>query len=144
MPASRADAERRLVTEIEAQIADPESDIVAIEAVEGRWAVRMKQHTRDFTTIWFDVGERSVQAEAYLLPAPPKGHTEVYRQCLVRNPSTWRVRFGLDQEGAIVLKGRIAIGHFSAPELSLLVAEIYDQVERAFRPLLRAGWEREK
>jgi hypothetical protein len=43
---------------------DPESSVEYAEEVEERWAVRMRQETRDATTVWFDVGERSLTFEA--------------------------------------------------------------------------------
>lgn len=64
---------------------DAESDVVWAGEHEGRWGIRMAQQARDFTTIWFDVGERTMAVEAYLLPNPPRGHAEVYRLCLLRN-----------------------------------------------------------
>jgi hypothetical protein len=39
---------------------DPDSSVEYAEEVECRWAVRMRQEVRDATTVWFDVGERSL------------------------------------------------------------------------------------
>ena len=53
-----------------AWVADPDSDVVYAEKVEGRLAVRMRQQVREATTVWFWVGDRSLIAEAYVIPAP--------------------------------------------------------------------------
>lgn len=118
---------------------DPESSVEYAEEVEGRWAVRMHQDVRDATTVWFEVGERSLKFEAYLMPAPADT-TEVYRQALVRNNTTWRVFFALDGEGAVLLRGRIAVAQVTIGELDLVLGEIYAMVEVAFRPMIRAGF----
>ena len=90
---------------------DSESNVEYAEDVEGRWAVRMRQEVRDATTVWFDVGDRSLQFEAYVMPAPPAS-AEVHRQALVRNMRSWRAFFAVDKEGAVVVRGRLASGQF--------------------------------
>ncbi len=123
---------------------DPESAVSYAEQVDGRWAVRMGQEARDVTTVWFDIGERSIRAEAYVIPSPTNGQTEVYRQCLVRNAGGWRCHFALDREGAVVIVGRLAAEHVDDLELDLLLGEIHQMIEVAFRPLIRAAFTREK
>lgn len=125
-------------------VSDPESAVEYAEEVEGLWAVRMRQEVRDATTVWWSVGERSIRAEAYVIPAPVADVAEVYRQCLVRNASTWRSRFALDGEGAIVIKGRLAAESVTELELDLLLGEIYDLVEVSFPALIRSAFGREK
>jgi hypothetical protein len=73
---------------------DPSSSVEYAEEVEGRWAVRMRQETRDATTVWFDVGERSLWYEAYVLPAT-EGDRDLLAQALHRNEKGWRAFFAL-------------------------------------------------
>lgn len=121
-------------------VADTESDVVYCERDGNRWAVRMKQQTRDFTTVWFEVGDRSLRWEAYVLPAPSRGLDDVYRLCLVRNQRAWRAHFGIDHGGDIYLRGRLALELVSRAEVDFALAEIYELVEITFRPLLRVGF----
>jgi hypothetical protein len=115
---------------------DPSSSVEYAEEVEGRWAVRMRQETRDATTVWFDVGERSLWYEAYVLPATG-GDRDLLAQALHRNEKGWRAFFALDHEEGLVLRGRLAEEHVTALELDKALGEIYDAVEVSFRPLLR-------
>ena len=131
---------REILTErIDLWLADPESTVEYAEDVDGRWAVRMRQGVRDATTVWFEIGERSLMYEAYLMPAP-SDPTEVYRQALVRNNTTWRVFFALDREGALLLRGRMAASQVTIDELDRVLGEIYMMVEVAFRSMIRAGF----
>jgi len=118
---------------------DPESNVEYAEELDGRWAIRVTQEAREATTIWFDVGERSLQFEAYFMPAPAMPE-EVHRQALVRNSRSWRVFFAVDSEGAIVLRGRLASTQVSLDELDLVLGEVFEMVEIAFRPMIRAGF----
>jgi hypothetical protein len=124
---------------IELWLEDPESSVEYAEQVDGRWAVRMRQETRDATTVWFEVGERSLRYEAYVMPAPVVP-TEVHRQALVRNASAWRCFFAVDDEGAVVLRGRVPADRVTIGELDRVLGEIYETIEIAFRPMVRAGF----
>ena len=124
---------------IAAWLDDPESNVEYTEELEGRIAVRMRQEARDATTVWFTVGDHSLGYEAYLMPSPP-GPTEVFRQALVRNARGWRVFFALDGEGGLVLRGRLAAASVTMLELDLILGEIYETTEVAFRPMIRAGF----
>jgi hypothetical protein len=128
---------------VESWVADPDSDVVYAEKVEGRLAIRMRQQVRDATTVWFWVGDRSLIAEAYVIPAPEEAEL-AYRQALVRNGRSFRVNFALDQEGALVLRARIPLERVNATELSYLLAEIYQTVEVSFRSLAGLVRQREK
>lgn len=118
---------------------DPESSVEYSEELEGRIAVRMRQQARDATTVWFEIGERSLRYEAYFMPAPPSP-VEVHRQALVRNMTSWRVFFAVDAEGALLLRGRIPADRVTLQELDLVLGEVYEMVEIAFRPMIRAGF----
>lgn len=120
-------------------VEDPASSVEYAEEVEGRWAVRMRQDVRDATTVWFDVGERSLQFEAYVMPAPPSPG-EVHRQALVRNARAWRCFFAVDAEGAIVVRGRLAADRVTVDELDRVLGEVFETIEIAFRPMVRAGF----
>jgi hypothetical protein len=126
---------------LEGQIAvwlrDPESSVVYAEQVDGRWAVRMGQEARDATTVWFTVGERSLEYEAYVLPAGG-GSLDLFRQALRRNMRGWRSFFALDGVSALVLRGRLPEARVTVSELDLALGEIYEAIEVGFRPLLRS------
>jgi hypothetical protein len=126
-----------LEARIEDWVRDPGSSVEYAEEVEGRWAVRMGQETRDATTVWFTVGERSLVYEAYVLPLG-EGTVGLFRQALHRNMRAWRSFFALDEEGGLVLRGRIAEDRVTDLELDLALGEIYETIEVAFRPLLRS------
>lgn len=125
--------ERRIAGWLE----DEGSSVVYAEEVEGRWAVRMGQVTREATTVWFRVGERSLEYEAYVIPAG-EGSADLFRQALHRNMRGWRCFFALDGEGALLLRGRLPEAQVTDQELDLALGEIYEAIEVGFRPLLRS------
>ena len=129
---------RAVLTErIDAWLADPESAVEYAEEVEGRWAVRMVQETRDATTVWFSVGDLTLEHEAYVLPIDDSA-TGVFRQALLRNAKGYYSFFALDGKGGLVLRGRLPEARVTMEELDMLLGEVYEMIEIAFRPLLRA------
>jgi len=128
---------------VEEWVADPDSDVVYAEEVEGRLAVRMRQQVREATTVWFWVGDFSLVAEAYVIPAPADA-LAAFRQALIRNGRSFRVNFALDYEGALLLRGRLPLERVTPTELSYLLAEIYQTVESSFRSLASLVVQREK
>ncbi len=114
---------------------DPDSSVEYAEQVEDQWAVRMRQTVRDATTVWFRVGERSLSYQAYVIPGPETPGPE-HRLALVRNRRSWRAFFAVDEEGAIVLRGRLLSDRVTLEELDLVLGEIYEMVEVSFRSFI--------
>lgn len=123
-------------------VEDRDSDVVATELVEGRWAVRMAQQTRDFTTVWVTPGDLTVAFEAYVLPAPVRRVEEVYRELLIRNRRSWRVHFAVGLDGGIHLVGRVEADRATEETFQYVFAELYELVELSFRSLIRTGFSR--
>jgi hypothetical protein len=128
-----------LTRQINVWLQDAESAVEYTEELEGRIAVRMRQTAREATTVWFKVGQRSLEYEAYLIPTQ-SADGEVFRQALVRNSRGWRAFFALDGEGGLVLRGRLAAIAVTPEELDQALGEIYATVEAAFRPMVRAAF----
>jgi hypothetical protein len=58
----------------------------------------------------------------------------------MRNARAWRCFFALDAENAVVLRGRLAADRVTIDELDRVLGEIYETIELAFRPMVRAGF----
>lgn len=137
--------DRVLESAIAIWLDDPDSDVTYAEEVEGSWAVRMAQTVRDATTVWWRVGDYTITAEAYVIPAPSGDPTEAYRFALARNHPAWKAHFAIDTEGAFVIRGRVDRSTAEFGELDQLLGEIYQMIESSFRPLIaRAFGGREK
>ncbi len=121
-------------------VEDPDSSAVWSGTHEGRLGLRMAQTTRDFTTMWFDVGELTVATEAYLMPPPRHHHDEVYRQALRRNHDAWPAFIAMDVTGGLYVRTRTRLDGYSAQELEETVGATYALVDLAFPGLVAAGF----
>lgn len=138
-------AHRLIVSTTEGWVADESSAAVWAGEHDGRRGVRLAQTSRDFTTLWFEIGELTVATEAYLLPPPHTNHAEVYRQALMRNDRSWPAYVAMDVTGGLYVRTRTPLVCFDAVRLEEAVGASYELVEVAFRALVTAAFgQREK
>ncbi len=125
--------------------ADPGSDVVWAGEYEGRWGVRIKQRARDYTTVWFEVGDRTVAVEAFVLPSPRTRREATYHYCLARNHAAYPAWFAVDRAGDIVLRARLPVAGVDADAVDLILGGVHEAVDVTFPTLLRlGGFRREK
>ncbi|MBU3688822.1 MAG: YbjN domain-containing protein [Acidimicrobiales bacterium mtb01] len=122
------------------------SAIVAIDHAEpepafrSRWYVRMAGESKEFTTIWITLGQRTLRYETYVMPAPEENALEVFDNLLRRNEKLIGAHFSIGAEDAVFLRGDLPLSALSEAELDRIVGSTYAYVEQSFRPLLRIGF----
>ena len=80
------------------------------EPGERRWYVRLRGEEKDFTTIWFTLGQRTLQYETYVMPAPEENHAAFYEHLLRRNAKLVGAQFCIGAEDAVFLVGAFPTG----------------------------------
>jgi hypothetical protein len=117
-----------------------------IEAVErgrpgsSRWYVRLRGESKDHTTIWLTLGQRTLQYEAYVLPAPEENVAAVHELVLRHNNGMVGAHFAIGVEDAIFLRGELPLVALDSEELDRIIGSVYAYVERFFPTLLRLGF----
>ena len=117
--------------------------IVAVdrgEPDEHRWYVRMHGEEKEFTTVWFTLGQRTLQFETYVMPAPEENAEQLYEHVLRRNESLVGVHFSIGIEDAIFLRGEFPLRMVDEDELDRVVGTLYATVERIFPTIIRIGF----
>jgi hypothetical protein len=117
--------------------------IVAVdrgEPDEHRWYVRMHGEEKEFTTVWFTLGQRTLQFETYVMPAPEENTEQLYEHVLRRNESLVGVHFSIGIEDAIFLRGELPLRMVDEDELDRVVGTLYATVERIFPTIIRIGF----
>mgnify|MGYP001369233580 CR=1 FL=1 len=122
------------------------SAIVAIDHAEpepafrSRWYVRMAGESKEFTTIWITLGQRTLRYETYVMPAPEENAEHLYESVLRRNERLVGAHFSIGAEDALFLRGELPLALVCEAELDRIVGTIYDIVEKAFPSLIRIGF----
>ena len=114
--------------------------VVDEETERDRWFVRLNGVTKDVYSVWFELGERTLAYETYVMPSPEENHAAFFEQLLVRNDRLRDVAFTVGQEHAIFLKGRLDLAHVDDQSLDRVLGSIYAAVELSFQSALRLGF----
>lgn len=126
---------------VDSEFADSVAAVVHDEQSDrDRWFVRLNGVAKDVYSVWFELGERTVAYETYVMPAPEENHAAFFEQLLLRNDRLRHIAFTIGQEQAIFLKGRLAVEHVSEKTLDQVLGAIYAAVEQSFQPALRLGF----
>lgn len=105
-----------------------------------RWYVRLRGEQKDSFTLWLTLGQRTLQWETYVLPAPEENHALFYEHLLRRNLTLNGMAFAIGAEDAVFLVGRLPAGAVDEGELDRILGETWQYVEQCFRPALRLGF----
>jgi hypothetical protein len=133
-----------LVALVEGWLGDQLKENPAVAAVERdaglrRWFVRIKGEEKDVFTLWLTLGQRTLQFETYVMPAPEEHHG-LYEHLLRRNRGFNGMAFCIGDEDALFLVGQLPVGAVDEGELDRILGETYEYVERCFRPAMRIGY----
>jgi Putative bacterial sensory transduction regulator len=110
------------------------------EPGERRWYVRLAGEQKDTFTIWFTLGQRTLQYETYVMPGPVENHAELYEHLLRRNLGLNGAAFAIGAEDAVFLAGQIGVSAIDEGELDRILGSLYAWVEQFFRPAMRIGY----
>jgi len=110
------------------------------ESRKDRWFVRVNGEAKDVYSVWFELGQRTLAYETYVMPAPEENPAAFYEQLLVRNDSLRELAFTIGEEHAVFLKGRIDLRDVSDEALDRILGSVYAAVELCFRPALKIGF----
>ena len=117
--------------------------IVAVdqgEPGEHRWYVRMRGEEKEFTTVWLQLGQRTLKYETYVMPAPEENAQVLYENLLRRNESLVGAHFSIGIEDAVFLRGELPIRVIDEEELDRLIGTLYAYVEQIFPSIIRIGF----
>lgn len=107
---------------------------------DGRWMTMLEGEWKRTIPVLFDVGDHSVRVTSLLAGRPDENHGEVHALLLHRNERAAWVHFALDDEGDIVLTGRVPLAIVDDNTLDELLGEVLAVSDATFNSVLRAGF----
>jgi hypothetical protein len=130
-----ADAHRSVILEGLAA-----ADLEALPVGEDRWMTLLAGEHKRTIPVLLELGERSLTVSSLLAGVPDEGHVDVYRILLQRNQRPLPVHFALDDEGDLVLVGRVPRAALDDRSFDELLGLILTQSDETFDQVLRAGF----
>jgi hypothetical protein len=105
-----------------------------------RWFVRVRGEEKDVFSIWFDLRQRSLHYETYVMPAPEENEALLYEHLLRRNRNLHGAAFVIGDEDALYLAGSLDVRWVDDDELDRILGSLYQWTEQFFRPAMRIGF----
>jgi hypothetical protein len=117
-----------------------EHRVVEDRTATDRWAIRFKGTEKAVIAIWLTLGQRTVVAEAEVMPAPEESATEVYAVALARNHSLFGLCYALGPEQALYLVARIPAAATDAAELDRLCGAFVSELDEVYPTVMSLGF----
>lgn len=113
-------------------------DVVTV--APGRWMTLLSGEHKRTIPVLLHLGDRSLTVTSLLAGAPDENHGAVYRILLQRNQRPLPVHFALDDEGDLILVGRLPRAALDGPALDELLGLVLTQADETFDEVLRTGF----
>lgn len=110
------------------------------EVGERRWTTMLSGEWKRTIPLLLDLDDRSLKVTSLLCGVPDEGHAEVYGIALHRNQHLGWVHFALDDEGDVVLTGRVPRAALDRRTFDEVLGQVLMVSDETFNAILRAGF----
>jgi hypothetical protein len=117
-----------------------EHRVITDRTATDRWVLRFKGTEKDVIAIWLTLGQRTVHAEAEVMPAPDEAAASVHELVLTRNASLFGLGYAIGPEHGIYLVARVAAAQVDVEELDRLCGAIVSEVDEVYPTVMLLGF----
>jgi Putative bacterial sensory transduction regulator len=123
---------------IEAFVAD--TGVNAERLDEGRWFVVLAGERKLGIGVHLQVGDRTLRVESFFMRAPEEQHGRLFRDLLLRQASSYVLRFTLDENGDLFVVGQVPLLAVTPEEVDRIVGSILELCDTAYLPSVEIGF----
>jgi len=123
---------------VEAFVADASVD--AEELGDGRWFLRLAGERKLGIGVHLAVGDRTLRVESFFMRAPEEQRERLYRDLLLRQATSYVLRFTLDEAGDLFLVGQVPLRAVTHEEVDRVVGSVLDLADAAYLPAVEIGF----
>lgn len=105
-----------------------------------RWYLRMQGDDKAVITVWLTLGDRTLHAETYFMPAPEENVEACYEYLLRANARMYGLAFAVGAEDAVYLRGQAPLDNLDEDVLDRIVGSCWAWSEQYFRPAMTIGY----
>ena len=116
------------------------ADLIVDEVGEDGWLTMLSGEWKRTIPLLLDLEERHLKVTSLLAGVPDEGHAEVYRILLRRNQRPLPVHFALDDEGDLILTGRVPLVALDELAVDELLGAVLTLCDETFNQVLRTGF----
>ncbi len=118
-----------------------ELDLAPAARRGGGWSVELPSAKRGVIGVGFRARERTVRMATFVMRAPDREHTAVYRRMLERNLQMAYWRFGLDPDGDLFLAAHLDQDQLTSACLDAALGLLVTYVDETYEGLVRLGFD---
>ena len=117
-----------------------ETGIRAERLDEGRWFLVLAGERKLGIGVHLQVGDRTLRVESFFMRAPEEQRERLYRDLLLRQASSYVLRFTLDDSGDLFVVGQVPLRAVTSEEIDRVVGSILELCDSAYLPSVEIGF----
>jgi hypothetical protein len=86
------------------------------------------------------VGDRTLRVESFIMRAPEEQHARLYHDLLLRQASSYVLRFTLDEHGDLFLVGQVPLRAVTREEVDRVLGSLLELADGAYLPSVETGF----
>ena len=110
------------------------------ELGDGRWFLRLAGERKLGIGVHLAVGDRTLRVESFFMRAAEEQQERLYRDLLLRQATSYVLRFILDEAGDLFLVGQVPLRAITAEEVDRIVGTVLDVADAAYLPAVEIGF----
>jgi len=107
---------------------------------DGRWFVRLAGERKLGVGVHVVVGDRTLRVESFFMRAPEEQHARLYHDLLVRQATSYVLRFTLDEAGDLFLTGQVPLRAVSVDEVDRVLGTVLEVADATYLPSVATGF----
>jgi Putative bacterial sensory transduction regulator len=107
---------------------------------DGRWFVRLAGERKLGIGVHLVVGDRTMRVESFFMRAPEEQHARLYHDLLLRQASSYLLRFTLDEHGDLFLVGQVPLRAVTPDEVDRVLGSLLELADAAYLPSVETGF----
>jgi len=117
-----------------------ETELTAERLDEGRWFLVLAGERKLGIGVHLQVGDRTLRVESFFMRAPEEQHGRLFSDLLMRQASSYVLRFTLDENGDVFVVGQVPLLAVTAEEVDRIVGSILELCDHAYLPSVEIGF----
>jgi hypothetical protein len=117
-----------------------ETGLSAERLDEGRWFLVLAGERKLGIGVHLQVGDRTLRVESFFMRAPEEQHGRLFRDLLLRQASSYVLRFTLDENGDLFVVGQVPLLAITTEEVDRIVGSILELCDTAYLSSVEIGF----
>lgn len=117
-----------------------ETGLEAERLDSGRWFLVLTGERKLGIGVHLQVGDRTLRVESFFMRAPEEQHGRLFGELLLRQASSYVLRFTLDEHGDLFVVGQVPLLAVTPEEIDRIIGSVLELCDSAYLPAVEIGF----